>query len=66
MVKSFEHKFNIGQTIYHATPDGDRGIIINIQYSVKDRTVFYKCCFGRKSEDTVWCDELELSEDKIY
>ena len=62
----FITKFSIGEYVYHAKPDGDKGIIIDINYNVITKSVSYHVIFGRQEDDDVWCDELELSEEKVY
>jgi hypothetical protein len=64
--QTFRHKYNIGDYIYHNTPDGVKGIILDVQYSVRNDRISYNVIFGHEMKDNLWCDELELSEDKTY
>lgn len=57
-------KFQIGQEVYHRSPDSDRGIIIDINYSY--RTKLYKYLVSLSVDKSEWCDELELSESKVF
>jgi hypothetical protein len=63
---SFTPSYDIGDTVYHATPDGDSGIVIDISYSVRNRHILYKVSYGRRSEDEVLCYEEELSHEKTF
>jgi uncharacterized protein (UPF0303 family) len=63
---SFTPIYELGQKVYHITPESDQGIIVDITYSVLKRTIQYNVVFGRHSEDDIWCYEQELSEGKIY
>lgn len=62
----FEPRFHIGQKVYHATQESDWGIIVNINYNVRERSNKYEVVFGRLNEDNVWCYEDELSENKVF
>lgn len=61
---AFLHKYEIGQSIYHVTPESDKGIIKDISYSILNNKVLYNVVFGRRAEDDVWCTEEELSVDR--
>jgi len=63
---SFRTKYNIGDSVYHLTPESDRGIVIDISYSVLNKTVKYEVVFGRNSEDDIWCYEHELNDSKTF
>ena len=65
-VITFKHEHNIGDKVFHATPDGDKGIIINFMYDHKMECVKYNVVFGRTAEDDVWCFEEELSNSKVF
>ena len=62
----FTPEFEIGQKVYHATPDSDQGIIVDISYSILSRSVRYEVVFGRRGEDDIWCHGHELSENKTF
>ena len=63
---TFQFKYDIGQFIYHNTPESDKGLIVDITYCLLTRLVSYKVAFGRRGEDEVWCYEHELTEGKIF
>lgn len=62
----FESEFNIGDTVYHATADSDRGIVVDIAFSAKTNQVSYNVVFGRHGSDNVYCWGDELSTDKYF
>jgi hypothetical protein len=62
----FNPKFQINQRVFHATRDSDEGIIINISYLVRQKSIEYEVTFGRRPEDRTWCIEEELSENKSF
>jgi hypothetical protein len=66
MEYTFETKFEYGDEVYHCTPDGDKGIVVDVSYNTRSNSVKYLVAFGRRNEDQVWCDEIELSTDKIF
>ena len=62
----FSTKFDIGDSVYHVTPDSPQGVIIDISYSVSKKHYQYNVSFGHEANDTVWCEEVELSESKVF
>ena len=66
MIRSFEHKYSIGDEVFHITPDSDKGIILNISYSVRYDAVKYEVAFGRHEADCVWCLEDEIESTKSF
>jgi|WetSurMetagenome_2_1015567.scaffolds.fasta_scaffold1005993_1 hypothetical protein len=60
---TFNAKFEIGQRIYHLTPESGVGIILNISYNVRTREIQYLIALGFNKE--VWAFEQELSNEKI-
>lgn len=66
MIKNIIYKFNIGDSVYYNLPDGDKGIITDVKYSLRYNQVEYEVCFGRASTDRVICYEIELSENKVF
>jgi len=62
MIK-FEHKYNIGDRIFHNTPESDVGLIIDILYYVATDEVRYLIAIGFNNE--VVALERELSNEKI-
>jgi len=62
-MECFEPKYQIGQKIWHKTPDSEQGIIIDIIYYVNTQQIKYCVAIGFNNE--VWCLEKELSDEKI-
>ncbi|MDH4127142.1 MAG: hypothetical protein OEV44_00200 [Spirochaetota bacterium] len=62
----FEPAFKIGQKVYHICSESDKGIIVDITYSVRTKIISYQVIFGRTANDDVWCNEFELSESIRY
>ena len=62
----YNPKYKIGQHVFHNTPESDKGIIINIAHDFASNSVQYEIAFGRRAEDNVWCNEVELSESKVF
>lgn len=66
MRATFESEYCIGDGVYYATPEGEKGIVLDISYSVRKNEVLYRVTFGRNGrEDDVWCLGIELSTDKV-
>ncbi len=63
---TIKHKFDVGETVYHITPESPPGIVLEWTYYSYSRKVRYKVVYGHDSNNEVWCDEIELTEDKIY
>jgi len=61
---TFHTKYDIDDEIYHVTPDSQKGIIVDINYSVKYGTIEYLVAFS--AFERVWIDESELSPDKNF
>lgn len=64
MIIHKETEFNIGDSVYHITPESDMGIILDISYSVHYKLTKYYVTFGRDSYD--WFTEEELTRDKRF
>lgn len=62
MVVKFETEFNIGDHVYHIASESEKGVIIDITYSIRHNETRYAVVFGRLESDTVWCYEDELTE----
>jgi hypothetical protein len=50
MIIRVETKFDIGDLVYHVTPDSDKGIILDIQYFACSKITRYYVAFGRLPE----------------
>ena len=60
----FIPEFNIGDVVYHKTPESDAGVIVNIKYYTLTNIITYMVAigFGREYE----CVAEELSASKVY
>lgn len=62
----FQHEYSIGDEVWYATSEGDRGIILDISFSVRKQEVLYRVTFGRDGgSDDIWCLNLELTKEKV-
>ena len=61
MKKIFEHKYTILQDVYHVTPGGPQGTIVDVRYSYVSG-LEYLVSFGHN--DYVWTKEHELTTEK--
>ena len=59
-----EPKFNIGERVYHNTPDSDAGVITNIIYYHLTKALSYEIAVGW--DNVVYCREFELSREKVF
>lgn len=64
MTKTFEHKYKIGQEVYHTTPDSPIGLITDIRFSYCNNRPAYLVSVGFGEEFI--CEEHELTEDKRF
>lgn len=55
-----QNKFNIGDAVYHVTPESDKGIVIEIVYMFSTRTYVYTVATSWNTEYT--CQEHELTD----
>lgn len=58
-------KFNIGDAVYHVTPDSDKGIVINIKYEYLTSLHEYQVAFSADTE-SIWYYEHELTTTKTF
>lgn len=58
-------KFNIGQKVWHCTPESDTGIVIDCVYSLYNNKWTYEVTFSTESP-TLLYNENELSDRKIF
>ena len=56
---------NIGDHVYHITPDSPRGVVVDVSYSYYTRTHIYLVTFSVEIEAR-WYTECELSKTKQY
>jgi hypothetical protein len=59
-----ENKYNIGDRVYHVTPESEVGIVVDWRYSAYSRVYSYLVTWG--IDDTNWYIDVELSDTKIY
>jgi hypothetical protein len=57
-------KFNIGDRVYHNTPDSEEGLIMDILYSLRYREYVYTIVVG--FEHNYECLEDELTDEKVF
>lgn len=60
-----ERIFNIGDTVYHISPDSPRGLVLNAYYNLRYREWTYLVNFGLVEDDKI-CVEEELSLVKSF
>jgi hypothetical protein len=58
-------KYNIGDKVYHITPESESGVILDASYSLLNDRWQYRVTFGIKDND-YWYEESELSANKIF
>ncbi len=58
-------KYNIGQGVYHATPDSDKGIVLDCIYSLRKNQWEYLVAFSANTTSLVYYEE-ELTETKTF
>lgn len=66
MKTQFDHKFNITDEVFHLTPDSNKGIIVDISFSILTNLVLYQVASGGLGIMPLWYYEHELSETKIF
>lgn len=63
MNKTYSYKFEIGDRVFHKTPESDVGIILDISHHQLTNQVTYLVALGFNNE--VSCLEEELSKEKV-
>ncbi len=58
-------KYNIGQSVYHVTPDSDKGIVLDCIYSLRKNQWEYLVAFSANATSLVYYEE-ELTENKTF
>ncbi len=58
-------KYNIGQSVYHVTPESDKGVVLDCIYSLRKNQWEYLVTFRANEQSLIYYEE-ELSENKIY
>jgi len=57
-------KYNIGDKVYHVTPDSEQGIVVNVIYYFKTDEFVYQVAVGWSG--SYYCDEKEISIEKTF
>lgn len=58
-------KYNIGDRVFHITPESDPGVVLNIKYEYLTGLHEYLVTFSAQSE-SLWYYEHELSITKTF
>ncbi|WP_019540555.1 hypothetical protein [Proteiniphilum acetatigenes] len=58
-------KFNIGEKVYHITPDSDQGVVLDCRYSMREGSWSYIVTFGAEKEALLYYED-ELSTSKTF
>lgn len=58
-------KFNIGDKIYHITPESDLGVVLDCRYSMRENAWSYIVTFGAEKESLLYYED-ELSTSKTF
>lgn len=65
MLQVVEHKYSIGQKVYHVIGDNQIGIIIDMTYKFRENLTMYCVTFDVLSE-SLWYYEEELQESPNF
>lgn len=63
-MKNGTPKFNIGDEVYHNTPDSKKGIIVDILYYYS--TDSFKYLVATDWSEKSFCTDIEISLNKIF
>ena len=58
------NKYNIGDEVYHVTPESDKGVVVDWRYNAYSGIYGYFVTWGPKDAD--WYVATELSETKVF
>lgn len=58
-------KFEIGERVYHITPDSDPGVVLDCNFSMRENAWSYLVTFGPE-KDSLFYYEDELTTSKIF
>ena len=58
-------RFNIGDRVYHITPESPEGIVIDAKYSLLTQSWEYQVTFGPFSS-SLWYYDVELIEHRTF
>jgi hypothetical protein len=59
-----DNRFNIGDEVYHVTPESDKGVVTEINYVFSSNKYVYTVSTSWSTEFI--CSEHELTENKMY
>lgn len=59
-----DNKFNIGDEVYHVTPESDKGIVVEVTYMFSVDKYAYTVATGWNTEYV--CSEYELTSHKNF
>lgn len=60
-----ERAFDIGETVYHISPESPKGLVLNAYYNLKHKEWTYLVNFGLELDNKI-CVEEELSLLKTF
>jgi hypothetical protein len=60
----WENKYNIGDRVYHITPESDIGVVIDWRYFASTERYSYYVVWNTENRD--WYVEQELSKNKVF
>jgi hypothetical protein len=58
------NKYNIGDRVYHITPESEIGIVVDWRYSAYSGVYSYFVAWG--PNNTEWYIDVELSDTKVF
>ena len=61
---TFNPKYNIYDRLFHVLPESEQGLVLDINYNVKSREVWYLISLG--FNNGIWVREVELSLTKTF
>lgn len=60
-----KNKFNIGDKVYHITPESDQGVVLDCRYSIRENGWSYIVAFGAERESLLYYED-ELNQSKTF
>lgn len=61
---TINHIFDVGDEVYHITPDSPKAYILEWLYSSYSQQVKYK--ITSSIDNDLWCYEIELTTEKTF
>jgi hypothetical protein len=62
----FNPDYGIGDTVYHRLSENKKGIIKDVIYTHKSRSIEYLVVFGVMPDEEILCDIVELSDTPSF